>query len=105
MKEETKQNRKLLLSELRSGKYKKGCMKSDNITGKPIIESPEDNDGCCVCGLMVELFPKPNGVHNFVYAKKQLGVSNKQCRHIQQDLNDTKLSFNEIADIIEKEIF
>lgn len=98
------ENRELFLSELRSGKYKKGTIRSDE-KGFPIIESPEDNDGCCACGLMVMLFPSPTDRGHLNHARKQLGLTAKDCRYIQQELNDTTLSFIQIADIIDKEVF
>lgn len=100
---EKHKNQILFLEELRSGKYKKGCTKSDK-NGYPIFEKEEDKDGCCVCGLMVMLFPL-KGKANFTYAKRQLGVTNAQCNYIQKYLNDSHFSFATCADIIEKEIF
>lgn len=96
-------NRKLFLNELRSGKYKKGTIRSDE-KGNPIIESPEDNDGYCACAIMNHLFD-PKGNTSTLKARKALGITGKDCEYIQHDLNDSPLTFNEIADRIEKEIF
>lgn len=91
-------NRRFFLSELRSGKYPKGTIRSD-CRGRPIVESPSDH-GWCACALMHDLFADQSGGY-----LRALGLSAKQCRYIQQDLNDTPLTFAEIADRIEGEIF
>lgn len=101
--ERIKKNRQIFLSELRSGRYKKGCIKSDE-KGKPIIASIQDDDGMCACAIMIHLFPK-EGKPNFPFAKDSLGIKSPDCRYIQQDLNDTDLTFPQIADRIEREIF
>lgn len=97
------QNRQFFLDALRFGNYKKGYIKSD-AKGYPIIESPEDNDGHCACAIMIELFPK-DGKFNFKHAQMSLGIKGSDCRYIQTELNDTPLTFPEIADIIEKQVF
>lgn len=96
------ENRNVFLSELRSGKYKKGCIKSDE-KGRPVIESPEDDDGSCVCAIMVQLFGGPKS--SVPKAVKALGITTQNCRFIQRELNDSPLSFTEIASMIENEIF
>lgn len=96
-------NRDLYLSALRTGGYKKGTIKSDD-RGKPIIETPEDNDGCCACAIMINLFPK-EGKPNFLFARQSLGITGSDCRYIQQELNDTALTFPEIASRIETDVF
>jgi len=53
-----KQN--IFLSELRSGKYTKGCIKSDEKTGLPIFEKTGDfaENTACSCAIMGMLFGK-----------------------------------------------
>jgi len=98
-------NRLLFLSELRSGKYQKGTIKSDE-HGKPIIVSEEDNNGYCCCAVMAHLFgQKPNGKLSLPQAIKALGITTKDCKFIQTQINDTPTSLFENADRIEKEIF
>lgn len=97
-------NRELLLSELRSGKYKKGTTKSDS-RGKPIIESEKDN-GYCACAIMHDLFFNFGGIPSHLNYRRALDISAKECRLIQQQWNDKEdLSFFEIANRIEKFIF
>lgn len=102
--EKIRSNREMFLSELRSGKYKKGTIKSDD-KGKPIIASPEDADGCCACAIMYHLFPDDGGKNSIKASREALGLTAKACGFIQQELNDTPLSFPEIADRIESELF
>jgi hypothetical protein len=99
------QNRQLFLSELRSGKYQKGTIKSDE-RGRPIIETPEDEQGHCACAIMVHLFGiNPEGKSSMPMVRKALGLRIQDCTYIQQELNDSPLTFDEIADRIEEEIF
>jgi hypothetical protein len=92
-------NRNYFLAELRSGKYKKGTTRSDE-RGRPVLESADDN-GYCACALMHDLF--------FVSSHRDylsaLRLTTQQCRFIQQNLNDSPLTFAEIADRIEQEVF
>lgn len=92
-------NRELLLTALRSGKFKKGTTRSDS-KGFPIVSTTED-EGYCACAIMLELFP----TNNLEY-RNALDISAEDCRLIQQKWNDEEdLSFTEIADRIEKFIF
>lgn len=103
MNSEIQANRGKFLAALRSGTYKKGTMRSDD-KGNPIIESQEDNDGYCACAIMNHLFD-PCVMTSTAKARKALGITGEDCRHIQEDLNDTPLTFSEIADRIEADIF
>jgi hypothetical protein len=96
-------NRKVFLSALRSGEYKKGTTRNDE-RGRPVIESESDN-GWCACALMHDLFFDYNGTKHHRNYLKALDLTPRQCRYIQQDLNDTPLTFREIADRIEAEVF
>jgi hypothetical protein len=97
-------NRKVYLKELRSGKYKKGTILSDE-KGNPVFLKEEDKDGSCACAIMHDLFFNYEGTQDHKNFLKALGLTRKQCRYIQQNLNDSDLNFSEIADIIEKQIF
>ena len=96
-------NRQIYLKELRSGKWKKGCTKSDEF-GKPIIETPEDNDGSCACAIMLHLF-SPDEKTSTKKARNALGLSGADCYFIQHCLNDSSLEFSQIADILERTVF
>jgi hypothetical protein len=97
-----KRNREFFLEELRSGKYEKGTTVSDE-KGNPVTDG-EDN-GYCACALMHDLFYNMDGVESDRNYLKALQLTTAQCRYIQKDLNDTLLSFPEIADRIEQEVF
>jgi len=96
-------NRDRFLIELRTQKYRKGCIKSDETTGKPIFEKPGDEDGWCACAIMTHMFSPVKFSPS--EATKALGLTPKECKYIQQELNDTDLTFDEIADRISKELF
>lgn len=91
-------NRARFLKVLRSGKYTKGIATSDK-KGKPIVKV----DGYCACAVMVHEFGGTD-VGAYTIARKRLGLTGKDCTFIQI-LNDTKLTFPQIADRIEKEVF
>lgn len=97
-------NRTLYLNELRSGKFKKGCIKSDE-KGNPIIKTPEDDDGICACGIIYHLFPKPDGKCTMLNARNSLGITRQDCDYIQYCLNDSPIPFPQIADILERTVF
>lgn len=92
-------NRAFYLKELRSGKYSKGTTRSD-ARGRPIVESSSD-EGWCACALMHDLFFLDNHA-DYLHS---LGLTARQCEYIQKNLNDTPLTFQEIADRIEREVF
>jgi hypothetical protein len=99
---EQQKRRNLFLKELRSGKYKKGTIKSDS-KGNPVFDSEIDKDGYCACAVMAHLF---GGVKvSLPKAVKALQLTAKDCQYIQTQINDTPDSFDVIADRIEKEIF
>ncbi len=98
-------NRKKYLEILRSGKYTKGTIKSDE-RGNPIIESEEDDKGYCTCAILLDNFgEEKNGRYNIKKSMKALGLTTKDCAYMQQKINDTSDDFNTIADRIEKEVF
>ncbi len=96
-------NRNKFLMILRSGVYKKGTIRSDK-NGHPIIKSKKDDNGHCVCAIMIAEFGNPTD-NSTVNARKALGLTVKDCRFIQEELNDTHMSFKGIAGYIETLIF
>lgn len=102
-KKRVKENRRKFLDELRSGKHKKGTITSDE-KGKPIVNGPDD-EGCCACALMVTMFFNDGDSPSEYNYRKSLNLTAQQCRFIQRDINDTPLTFPEIADRIEIEVF
>lgn len=115
-------NRVDFLWSLRHDPHKKGAMRSDPATGNPIFDNELQREGGCACGIMTEMFgqeinkpdsafhgsidrSKPLGKLSFKRAKQALGVTTADCQYIQEKLSDTPLSFPEIADRIEAEIF
>lgn len=95
-------NREIFLSELRSGKFKKGCIKSDE-KGYPVFEKESDKEGHCCCAVMVELFG--GAKHSIRAACKALGITSKDCAYIQNNINDNDSTLIENADRIEIEVF
>jgi hypothetical protein len=115
-------NRVDFLWSLRHDPHKKGAMRSDPKTGKPVFDNEMQKEGGCACGIMTEMFGqprdepdnkdgyyidhnKPLGKLSFKRAKEALGVTTQQCQWIQEKLSDTPLTFPEIADRIEAEVF
>ena len=89
-------NRELFLESLRSGDYKKGTVHTDG-RGRPIIESTKD-EGYCAVGLAYSLF------HPTDY-RDALGLQTLATRKIQQEWNDSTLTFPQIADLVENRMF
>lgn len=113
-------NRVDFLWSLRNDPHKKGATRSDPNTGKPIFDNEMQKEGGCACGIMNDMFgadskdapnsiftdsSKPLGKLSFYRAKLALGVTTADCQYIQEKLSDTPLTFPEIADRIEAEIF
>jgi len=102
---EIRQNRALFLSELRSGKYSKGCIKSDE-KGNPVFENDSEKEGHCCCAIMAHLFGwTPTGILSLSRATKALGITSKECKIIQSEINDRNSTLIEDADVIENKIF
>ena len=90
-------NREYYLNSLRSGQYIKG----DFIKGG---DHPSDAEGFCAIGLPYTLFlnnegPIIDGI------KAVLGISNVDVYKIQNEWNDSSLTFPQVADLIEHFIF
>ncbi len=100
-RETIKQNRATFLTALKSGQYKKGSFETD-LRGRPI--NP-DEEGYCAAGLAHTLFCDETRPNSPIPMRAALGLSPKQVTRIQQDWNDTDLTFIEIADLIEREMF
>lgn len=90
-------NRKIFLKALRSGKYKKGPF----IKGQD--EPPPNAEGFCAIGLPYTIFLNNKGP--VMELRKVLGITKYDITKIQNEWNDSSLTFPEIADKIEKEIF
>lgn len=90
-------NRKIFLDALRSGKYKKGPF----IPGQD--EPPPGADGFCAVGLPYTLLLHNKGPVQGL--RKVLGVTKQDLAQIQNEWNDSDLTFSEIADLIEHRIF
>lgn len=108
IKTDIEDKRNLFLSELRSGKYTKGCTKSNETTGEPIFEKESDyaQNTACACAIMGNLFgEQPNGKISLPKATKALGLKATDCRFIQQHINDRKSTLQEDAEIIETLFF
>ena len=108
-------NRVDFLWSLRNDPHIKGTTKSDE-KGKPIFETELQKDGGCACGIMCIMFGQetesygldfsaPLGSINFKRAREAVGVTVEDCRYIQSQISDTPLTFPEIADRIEAEVF
>jgi len=97
------------LSELRSGKYTKGCIKSDEKTGLPICEKTGDfaENTACSCAIMGMLFGKTkSGKISLPKAMKALNLNSNDCRFIQREINDrVESTLEEDAEIIETLFF
>ncbi len=100
-REAIKQNRATFLTALRSGQYKKGPIEAD-LEGRPI---DPDAEGYCAVGLAHTLFYDDERPHSPIPMREALGLSPKQITKIQQEWNDSKLSFSDIANLIESEMF
>lgn len=104
------ENRAAFLHSLRTGPHKKGAMKSDE-KGNPIFASEIEREGGCACGIMCEMFgTKRHAKTGQEYlspkqAQKMLGLTYHDCYFIQTQISDTPLTFPEIADRIEAEVF
>lgn len=90
------QNRKVFLDALRSGLYLKGPIEDDS-QGRPV---DPDASGYCAVGLAYNLFGE-----SMPAMQKALGLKLKQFRKMQQEWNDSPLTFSQIADLIEAEMF
>lgn len=95
--EQVGENRRIFLDALRSGKYEKGPY----VAGQD--EPPPGATGFCAVGLPYTLFLNNRGPVQAL--RKILGVTKENLSRIQNEWNDSPLTFPEIADMIESEIF
>ena len=98
---QVERNRRFFLGALRSGLYTKGPIETDS-KGRPVDPNAE---GYCVVGLAHNLFLDPAHVGSPLPMRKALGLTPAQFTKIQQDWNDSPLTFPQIADLIEREMF
>ncbi len=94
---DVKGNRSAFLVALRSGEYVKGPF----IAGQD--KPPAGAQGFCAVGLPYTLFLHNRGPVQALC--KVLGVTKHDLSTIQNDWNDSELSFSQIADLIEHRIF
>ena len=94
---EIEQSRKVFLDALRSGLYLKGPFTVG------ASAPPPGAVGFCAIGLPYTLLLNNTGP--VMALKGILGLTNKQISRIQNEWNDSPLSFAEIADLIEREMF
>ncbi len=90
-------NRTVFLDALRSGQYPKG----------PFIkggDAPDGAVGYCAIGLPYTILLNNEGPI-IKGLEEKLGLSKDQIYRIQNDWNDSPLTFPEIADKIESEMF
>lgn len=90
------ENRRKFLAALRSPDYPKGPTDVDDF-GRPINK---DATGFCAHGLAFTLFCPPPLSASSVVVRKSLGTTPAQMTQLQQQWNDSGLSFPEIADKI-----
>ena len=101
MSDEVHKNRALFLESLRSGLYIKGPIETDS-RGRPIDPNAE---GYCAVGLAHTLFHDSKKPDSPIPIRKALNLTPQQFTHIQQEWNDSELTFSEIADLVEREMF
>lgn len=90
-------NRRTFLEALRSGDYPKGPF----VSGQDA--PPPEATGFCAVGLPYTLLLNNKGP--VMALRRVLGLTRAQISKIQNEWNDSPLSFREIADLIEKEMF
>lgn len=91
------ENRRIFLDALRSGKYEKGPF----VLGQD--EPPPGATGFCAVGLPYTLLLGNKGPVQGL--RKVLGVTKRDLWQIQNEWNDSDLTFKQIADLIENRIF
>ena len=93
---EIAENRAVWLKALRSGEYPKG----------PFVQGqdrpPKGATGFCAIGLPYTVFCKNKGPVSKL--KKMLGVTQQDICTIQNEWNDSSLTFPQIADLIEHQV-
>jgi len=94
-------NRVMFLNALRSGRYPKGPIETDE-GGRPL---DPDAVGYCAVGLAYTLFCDGTKVGAHKVMMDALGLTARQLTHIQQVWNDSPRTFETIADLIETEMF
>lgn len=90
-------NRMVFLDALRSGEYQKGPF----VPGQD--EPPVGAEGYCAVGLPYTLLLHNKGPVQGL--RKVLGVTKLDLWTIQNEWNDSDLTFGQIADLIEHRIF
>jgi len=91
------ENRAIFITSMRSGEYIKGQF----IAGQS--EPPVGAKGFCAIGLPAHLFGIYRGITAGMW--DTLGLSPSDISRIQNEWNDSSLTFPQIADLIEYFIF
>ena len=89
----SEENRRLFLHALEGGRYAKGPIEVDT-RGRPVDPSAA---GWCAVGLAYTLFHDSSRPGSLVPVRRALGVSRQQLFYLQNTLNDSALTFGEIA--------
>lgn len=84
---------------MRSGLYPKGPIGND-ARGRPLV-GDLDLPGFCAIGLMATLLDE----YSMPTVRALIGLSRGQVTKIQREWNDSPLSFAEIANRVEREMF
>ena len=101
LSEYVRNNRVTFLQALRSGLFPKGPIETD-IRGRPLDPNAQ---GYCAVGLAYDLFHDNKRPGSPLPMREALALTPQQFTHIQQEWNDSPLTFSEIADLIEEEMF
>lgn len=97
MDRKIEKNRGIFLDALRSGEYEKGTF----VPGQSA--PPKGAKGFCAVGLPSHLFGIYKNIVNGMWFT--LGLRQKDLDRIQNEWNDSSLTFPQIADLIENQIF
>ena len=99
--ERQERNRQTFLLALRSGEYPKGPIEVD-AKGRPVDPEAE---GYCAVGLAYDLFYDEDKPYSPLPMRAALGMTAAEFTIIQQEWNDSPLTFPEIADLIETRMY
>ena len=97
---EIQQNRRIFIDALRSGEYPKCSTFEFDSKGRP----PTEATGYCTLGLAYTFFGG-NTPFGQLAMRKALNLQQWQFIKIQEEWNNSPLTFPEIADLIEQEMF
>ena len=101
MQQPVAENRAEFLEALRSGDYPKGPIETD-ARGRP---TDPNATGWCAVALAYTLFSDGVTVGAHKKMMDKLALTAQDLTRIQQEWNDSPLTFPQIADLIETEMF